>query len=59
MNLNISETIANLNKIKDSTTQRLTSRDILKVVHVLENVSSEELLGNTSQHNRDHFAKVH
>lgn len=57
-NVNISEVLANLSSVQEMTTEALSTRDILEIVNVLENISPEKLLENTTQHNRDQFAKV-
>ena len=59
--INISEYIANFSHLVKAyeAKAQMSSRDILNAVHVLENVSPDELLRNATQQNRDLFAKVH
>lgn len=58
--LNISEYIADFSQLTNAyeTTAKMSSRDILDVVRLLENVTRNELLRNTTQQNRDLLAKV-
>lgn len=52
------EVLGNLSKINETTTVLLSTGGILDILNVLEKIVNEDILGNTTQHVRDQFAKV-
>lgn len=58
VSLSISGVLTNLRSLKERTSQRLSSRGIVEVVNLINNLSPEKLLRNTTQRNKDIFAKV-
>lgn len=54
----LGETLGNLSKINETTTVLLSPGGILDILNVLEKIVNEDVLGNTTQHIRDQFAKV-